>query len=127
MSFWGFFKKSLVIFIICFIIFALVLNYLGTSEDKLAVAIGLLISYANSLIGFALIVWGYKRSNKEFLSAILGGIIFRFLLIFILLFFLIKFYDINQMALVGSLCFSYFLFLVLEVWQVHKGVIRENQ
>jgi hypothetical protein len=127
MSFWRFFKKSLVIFIICFVIFMFLLSYFGAPEDKVTVVIGLLISYTNSLAGFALIGWGYKRSNKEFLSAVLGGIIFRFLLIFILLFLLIKIVNINQIALLSSLCSSYILFLILEVWQVHKGVKREEK
>ncbi len=89
--------------------------------------IGAILGIFTGFYNFFRTVWGYKRSNKEFLSAILGGIIFRFLLIFILLFLLIKVFSVKQIGLLSSLCSSYILFLVLEVWQVHKGVIRENK
>lgn len=122
MSFGRFFKKSLVIFIICIITFASVLYYIGTPEDKTAAGIGLAIAYINSLLGFATVSWGYRGSHKEFMTSLLGGMIIRFFVIFILLFILIKIAHVAVTWLLVSLCFSYFLYIALEIWEIHKNV-----
>lgn len=93
----------------------------GTGADaSRAVWVGVAISYANTLIGFAIVNWGFRQSQQVFFAALYGGIIFRFLLIFVLLFILIGALKMNRVALVASLVATYFLFLGLEIFQIHK-------
>lgn len=99
---------------------SLFLMFVGGNDDKIGAGIGLAISYANTLIGFAIISWGYRRSLNKFLGSIYGGMIFRFLLIFGILFVLIVGFKMPAVALLISLCFSYFVFLGLEIYIIHK-------
>lgn len=89
-------------------------------DARRAVWVGVAISYANTLIGFAIINWGFRQSQQVFFASLYGGIIFRFLLIFVLLFILIGALNMNRVALVASLVATYFLFLGLEIFQIHK-------
>lgn len=127
MSFWSFLGKSIVLLIICIIASGGILAYRGEAHSQIAVGAGLAISFGNALIGFAFLSWGYKRSYKAFLASIYGGIIFRFLLIFSVLFVLIGALNLNRVALLLSLVSTYFLFMGLEIFQIHKYSDRERK
>ena len=120
MSFWSFLGKSLVLLTACIAVSAWLLAYWGDGDSQVAVGAGLAISFGNALIGFALLSWGYKRSYKAFLLSVYGGIIFRFLLIFSLLFVLIGALNFDRVALMLSLVATYFLFMGLEIFQIHR-------
>ena len=113
-------KLSFLFFIGLAIFAALILSSAGDRTDIIGASIGLLISYGNTLLGFAIILWGYKRSLNEFMASFYGGMIFRFLLIFVVLFVLIVTLKIEVIALIISLCVSYFVFLGLEIYLMHK-------
>gem|GEM_PF-5978767 len=81
---------------------------------------GVAISFGNALIGYAAISWGFHRSQHKFLASVYGSMIFRFLLIFSLLFILIGAFNLDAVQLVSSLMITYFLFLGLEIFQLHK-------
>lgn len=116
----AYFRMSALVLLGLVLIEGLILMFFGGRDDKVGAGIGLIISYANTLIGFAIISWGYKRSLNKFLASIYGGMIFRFLLIFGLLFLLIVAFEMPTAALLISLCVSYFIFLGLEIYVLHK-------
>jgi O-antigen/teichoic acid export membrane protein len=118
-NFYGYLKNSLLVFVGVVGLGGLMLMLVGGRDDKIGAGIGLIISYANTLIGFAIISWGYKRTFNKFLASIYGGMIFRFLLIFGILFVLIVGFEMPAAALIISLCVSYFVFLGLEIYVIH--------
>jgi hypothetical protein len=120
MNFWSFLGKSLVLLFICVLVLGAVLTYWGDADAKVAAGIGLLISFGNAILGFAFLQWGFKRSHSDFLLAVFGGIIFRFLLIFSLLFILIGALQVDRVALISTLVATYFLFMTLEIYQIHR-------
>ena len=95
-----------------------VLNLLASGEDNRAIIAGFTIGYGNALLGFAALSWGIDRSNQAFMVSFLGGMIFRFLLIFALLFLLIRALKYDQVAILVPLLATYFLFLGLEIFLV---------
>lgn len=120
MSFWDFFKKSLLLLAGCAVIGYFAWQNLETEEARKAMFIGAAIGYGNSLIGFAIIRWGFNRSQRDFFLSVFGGMIFRFLLIFALLFILMGSLRASIFTLLASLMFVYFVFLGLEIFQVHR-------
>ena len=113
-------KMSAFVLVGLILLGGLILMFFGGSDDKVGAGVGLAISYVNTLIGFAIISWGYQRSLNRFLGSIYGGMIFRFLLIFGILFVLIVAFNMPATALLISLCVSYFIFLGLEIYVIHK-------
>lgn len=122
----NFLIKSLGVLILCGIIGWLYIALSGNTDSIPAIVVGVAIAFGNAMIGFALISWGYRRSYHKFLLSIYGGMIFRFLLIFILLFILIGALKVNRVALIISLVATYFLFLGLEILQIHKYSDKER-
>lgn len=118
-NFYGYLKNSLLVLAGLIVLGGLILMLYGSRDDKIGAGIGLIISYTNTLIGFAIISWGYKRSFNKFLASVYGGMIFRFLLIFGVLFVLIVAFEMPVAALLISLCVSYFIFLGLEIYVIH--------
>jgi len=128
MSLGNFFKKSLIGLVLFLLIY---LGLLGTIIQpsllqKKSFLIGFLIAYGNALIGFALLSWGFKRSQKDFMISIYGGMFFRILLIFSLLFILIRAFKISQIYMIVSLILFYFIFMILEIFEVHKNAQRSS-
>jgi F0F1-type ATP synthase assembly protein I len=118
--FFEYFKWSLIPFTILVVTALGLLTGVKGTLDRLGIFIGLVISYINTLLGYAIILWGYKRSMNKFMASFYGGMIFRFLLIFVVLFVLIVAFEIPIIALIVSLGISYFIFLGLEIYIIHK-------
>jgi len=121
MQFTDFLKKGFLLFFF-FAIFLFFLQLIGQlASGTLAAWAGILISLLNFLIGSAIIAWGARKSDKKFYSMFFMGMLIRFALIFIVLFILIKIFQLPQLFLAGSLLVSYFGFMGLEVWIVYKS------
>ncbi len=121
MKFNKFFIKSLVLLAICSL-FAY--GYLKSADNikiTLAVVIGMSIGYVNSLLGYALLSWGYQKDNKDFMLSVFGGMIFRFLLIFAILFILIVASKVEKVPLIASLVVVYFSFFGLEIFEIYRS------
>jgi len=121
MKFKNFFIKSLVLLTICSL-FAYA--YLKSADDikiTVAVVVGMTIGYVNSLLGYALLSWGYQKNNKDFMLSVFGGMIFRFLLIFAILFILIAASKVEKIPLIASLVVVYFSFLGLEIFEIYRS------
>ncbi len=120
MSFGYFFKKSFLLFALYAILLAFLLQFLEISSMGLALGAGLVISFLNSVAGFATISYGFGKPDKTFYGFFFGGMLIRFLLMFFILFLLIKGFQMAITPLVISLLITYFSFLILEIWSVHK-------
>lgn len=119
--FQSYFKIISLLLIGLILLAAVILFKFGNRDDKIAAAIGLLISYLNALAGFAIISRGYRQSLNKFMAYFYGGMILRFLLIFVTLFVLIVGFEMPVVALLLSLCVSYFIFLALEIYIIYKN------
>ncbi|HQV31954.1 MAG TPA: hypothetical protein PKV71_08765 [Calditrichia bacterium] len=122
MNFGIYFRWSGLLFIFCALVSLLILRQYQDPGIRTAVGTGLGMAYLNTLIGFFVLAWGYRRQPKQLMVAVFGGMIFRFLLIFAALFVLIWALKMNQVALVTSLVAAYFLFLVLEIFHIVRNV-----
>jgi hypothetical protein len=109
------------IFLLLALILLFFLQLFGRSDKIWDAAIGLSIAYVNSLAGLLFICWGYNKSQNKFLGAVYASIIFRFLLIFSLLFILIGVLNFEALVLILTLCISYFSFMGLEIYVVNKN------
>ncbi len=87
---------------------------------RLDVGVGIFLGYVNTIIGYVILAWGMKRSQNAFMGAVFGGMIFRFLLLFSILFILIIAVHFQMIPLIISLLFSYFSFLFFEIMFVNK-------
>jgi len=87
---------------------------------RLDVGVGIFLGYVNAIIGYGILAWGMKRSQNAFMGAVFGGMIFRFLLLFSILFILIIAVHFQMIPLIISLLFSYFSFLFFEIMFVNK-------
>ncbi|MFZ0389644.1 MAG: hypothetical protein WAN36_04220 [Calditrichia bacterium] len=81
---------------------------------------GLIIAFFNALAGAAVIRWGFNKPDKQFYGAFFGGMIIRFILMFLALFILVLKFEYRQIWLIASLMVAYFCFLILEVWEINK-------
>jgi hypothetical protein len=120
MNFASFFKKSLALLLGIALPGAVVWQNLESDQARMAMLAGAGIAYGNAIIGFAIVSWGFKRSHRDFFLSFFGGMILRFLLIFVLLFVLIGSLKVNIFTLLATLMSLYFLFLGLEIFQLHK-------
>lgn len=120
MSFWSFLWKCVALLIICIFVSGSILMYREDWGVVPEVGTGLGISFFNAIIGFAILAWGFRQSHNRFLGSVFGGIILRFLLIFSLLFVLIGALNFDRVALILSLVATYFLFMGLEIFQIHR-------
>jgi hypothetical protein len=120
MKFIIFFKNSFYLLAV-FAIFLTFLTLAGwLNRGVISAWVGLLLAWFNFLIGAVILAWGAGRTDKDFYGAFFGGMILRFILIFVLLWFLIIQVQLNSLILTGSLLISYFGFLFLEIWLIHK-------
>lgn len=121
MSFGKFFLHSLLLVIAISGVAAVVVNVAGAPGDGRAATAGIAIAYGNALLGMAVLAWAWRRSPNQFFGAFYGSMIFRFLLIFSILFLLIGAFQMRRVALVMSLVATYFLLLLIEIFHMLKA------
>ena len=81
-----------------------------------------LASLFHLLVGYALIEWGFDKSNTTFLKIILGGTLIRMIVLVGVVFILIRVYQFHTMSLMFSFLAYYVLNLVLEIHLLQKKV-----
>ena len=117
----NFFKKGFLLFLF-FAIFLTFSTVFGLPNDVVKAGwLGLGLSTLNFVAGAAILSWGAAKSDKKFYSAFFGGMLGRFATLFILLFVLIKIYQVQQIALLISLLITYFSFLTIEIWIIYRS------
>lgn len=126
MTFFNFFKKSFYLLAIFAIFFTFLMAAGLVRTGMTAAWCGLLMSYINFLAGASTLVWGFKKSDKLFYSAFFGGMLARFSIMFIILLMLFKYTELNRVNLILSLLVTYFSFLALEIWILHRASLRRG-
>jgi hypothetical protein len=117
----NFFKKGFLLFLFFAIFLTISALFSVSKEVVIAGWLGLGLSSLNFIAGAAILSWGATKSDKKFYSAFFGGMLSRFAILFILLFVLIKVYQIQQIALLISLLITYFSFLAIEIWIIYRS------
>lgn len=117
----NFFKKGFLLFLF-FAIFLTFSSLLGLSNEAVKAGwLGLGLSTLNFIAGVTIISWGATKSDKKFYGVFFGGMLARFATLFMLLFVLIKIYQVQQIALLISLLITYFSFLAIEIWIIYQS------
>jgi len=120
MNFMRFFRWAILLFVGFGILFFFLSEWFPLPNIKTAIWTGLLISFGNALAGFAFISIGMRRRESQFMILVFGGMFFRILLIFSLLFVLIRAFNFNESALLLSMVVTYFSFMILEIVLIHQ-------
>ncbi|GAB4329764.1 MAG: hypothetical protein Kow0037_04980 [Calditrichia bacterium] len=122
MSFSLFLKKSGYVLgaMILLLLIATVANLFSFPLAPVWVALG--IAYLNFIIGVAVLAWGFGKEDKQFYGAFFGGMLFRFVLMFAVLWLLIKLFHYPMFVLILALIFFYFSFLVVEI----LGIVQSS-
>ncbi len=120
MNYFVFVRKGLGILLL-FVLMILVLQKTGILQGYTREAwTGLAISFLNFLAGTAIVSWGFAKEDKKFMGSFFGGMIFRLLIIFFVLFILVHYLNFNKLILVITLLVSYFSYLVLEIFVLNQ-------
>ena len=117
----NFFKKGFLLFLF-FAIFLTISALFGFSNEVVKAGwLGLGLSSLNFIAGAAILSWGAAKSDKKFYGAFLGGMLSRFATLFVMLWVLIKVFQVQQIALLLSLLITYFSFLAIEIWIIYRS------
>lgn len=81
---------------------------------------GFLISLINTLIGYTMNEISFQKSMKNFLVIVFGGIGIRFLISAIMILLLLHFFELEDIPLLASVIFFYFLFTGIEIHSLVK-------
>ena len=97
------------------------LHYGSEEINKSVIASGL-ASFFHLMLGYIVIELGFDKSNTTFLKIVLGGTVFRMLMLVGVVFILIKVYHFHSLSLMISLLGFYILNLILEIYFLQKKV-----
>lgn len=81
---------------------------------------GYLISLINVLIGYGLTGIAFEKKVKSFMIIVFGGMVLRMLLVTALLLILLYIAHLDEVSLVASVFFFYFLFISIEIKFLYK-------
>jgi len=98
------------------------ISQFATAEVLRGIVAGGTMSFVNLLLGYAAIELSYNRSHTTFLKYVLGGMVFRLMLMWGVLLLLIGYFHMHSAALMLSLLFFYIMNLVLEIFYLQKRV-----
>ena len=124
---WSFPKQVLLALVIVFGLGAYPIITYGDQEILKAVIVGALLTTVNVLLGFAAIEYSFGKSTTTFFKYVLGGMGIRMMVMAGVLVMLIKVFEFNPAALVGSMGALYIIFLALEVLYIQKKVYSRQQ
>jgi CDP-diglyceride synthetase len=113
-------KRTVLLVLLIGVLAAYPLYKAGDREITVGFITGCLISFVNVTAGYLLIEYGIEKPNATFLKIILGGMVARLILIPAVVVVLIRVFRFHLLSLTGSLFFSYFLFLILEILFLNK-------
>ena len=90
-----------------------------------SIIFGALISLLNFLIGFLLIKFSLRKSEKIFLLSLWGGLLLRLILGLTLILITLIFLEINTYGFIFSILFFYVFYLLIEIFYLNLG--RKSQ
>ncbi|MBI3580393.1 MAG: hypothetical protein HY089_13390 [Ignavibacteriales bacterium] len=102
------------------------LSHYGSEEINKSVIASGLASFFHLMLGYIAIELGFDKSNTTFLKIVLGGTVFRMLMLVGVVFILIKVYHFHSLSLMISLLAFYVINLILEIYFLQKKVSLKN-
>jgi hypothetical protein len=120
-------EKQLLIFCIIVSVLSLLLIiilFLLSSISGLifkSILLGALLCMINFTIGVLLIKFSANKSNKIFLLALWGGILFRLILSLSLVLITLIFLELNTYGFIFSILFFYVFYLLIEIFYLNLG------
>jgi len=124
-------EKSLItlgLIVSCFFLIVLTILFITSIISYLlfnSILFGALLSLFNFTIGFLLIIFGIKRSEKIFLAILWGGLIFRLITSLSLVIITLIFLEINTYGFIFSILFFYIFYLIIEI--IYLDLRRKSQ
>lgn len=76
---------------------------------------GFLIPLINFSAGYFFIRAGLQKSDKLFLTLVLGGLVFRMFLTLVLIIIVLKFLNVSMYSFIFTVFISYIYFLIVEI------------
>lgn len=107
-------------------IVAYALSFYGSEEINKSVIASGLASFFHLMLGYIAIELGFDKSNTTFLKIVLGGTVFRMLMLVGVVFILIQVYRFHSLSLMISLLVFYIINLTLEIYFLQKKVSLKN-
>jgi len=86
-----------------------------------SILLGTFLSFINFSIGFLLIKFSIDKSEKVFLFALWGGLLFRLILGLTLVLIILIFLEINTYGFIFSILFFYVFYLFIEIFYLNLG------
>ena len=120
-------RQIAVVFLLSAVLSAYPLFAFASAEVIRACIVGVMISLANVLAGYAAIEYSIDKSYTIFLKAVLGGMGVRMLVMLGAIMILIGIFHFQALPLVGSLMVFYILFLILEVMFMQKKMNKRAE
>jgi len=120
-------EKALISFAVIFSIVILLLLtsfYLLSEITEIvykSILLGTFLSFINFSIGFLLIKFSIDKSEKVFLFALWGGLLFRLILGLTLVLIILIFLEINTYGFIFSILFFYVFYLFIEIFYLNLG------
>jgi hypothetical protein len=93
--------------------------------QRLAAAVGAGLASVNTVLAYAFVLWGERRSNTMFLGAVLGGMVGRMGAMLAAVVASVLWLGLPKVPLAVSLLSYFVLFLILELTILHKKTSRE--
>lgn len=85
-----------------------------------AAMLGGLLAAANTLLAYALVLWSERRSTKVFMSAVLGGMLGRMVLLLAAVVALVSWLGLPKVPLAAGLLSYFAIFLIFEIAVLHR-------
>ncbi|MBI3587255.1 MAG: hypothetical protein HY088_09020 [Ignavibacteriales bacterium] len=98
----------------------------GSEEINKSVIASGMASFLHLMLGYIAIELGFDKSNTMFLKIVLGGTVFRMLMLVGVVFVLINVYHFHSLSLMLSLLAFYGINLILEIYFLQKKVSLKN-
>ena len=86
-----------------------------------SILLGTFLAFINFFIGFMLIKFSIDKSEKVFLFALWGGLLFRLILGLTLVLIILIFLEINTYGFIFSILFFYVFYLFIEIFYLNLG------
>ena len=124
-------EKSLItlgLIVSCFFLIVLTILFITSIISHLlfnSILFGVLLSLFNFTIGFLLIVFSIKRSEKIFLAILWGGLMFRLITSLSLVIITLILLELNTYGFIFSILFFYIFYLIIEI--IYLDLRRKSQ
>jgi hypothetical protein len=118
-----FFKVLFISFLILLIIPLLMFFKTILSNNFIPVLCGYLLGFLNFGIGYLFLQKMNGRSFNHFLGLLVGGLLFRLLIMLSMAFISLYFLELNPLSFIFSFLFFYFFFLISELFYLKSAKI----